>query len=209
MRKKIADELIVLAGYNPFFVDQANIFRTNILSIGLLSLFQVIFVFLGILSLLQSLNIPFLLLRGFVAAIVAFYGYKLLKQINQFLIKNEGLQYRMQWFVFIAAGYVLISMLLSFMYCLYIFQSEILLQLYDERGLEPIGWIEQIWLKPKAFFQCLFFNQYSSTVLMFSSIICILTAILFILPLYLNYLNKNSLYSIFIENYERIKQRRA
>ena len=97
----------------------------------------------------------------------------------------------------------ILSLLLSIPFCLFLFDYQIIFQLYLKTGKMSLGSIEQLWLKPYGLYETWLVGNEGNIILFICIATFLMIAFIFITPYFLILNNKKSSYTLVKQNYEQ------
>ena len=200
MSSKIQKYLWKLANYDSFIMEYCPAIHNKIAGIGTFFFFQILVVFFSVITSYIVFISSNLILGYLVATLSTFIFYKWMKFLNEIHHNNSqnGRLFVVQFFI----NFIL-SLLLSIPFCLFLFDYQIIFQLYLKTGKMSLGSIEQLWLKPYGLYETWLVGNEGNIILFICIATFLMIAFIFITPYFLILNNKKSSYTLVKQNYEQ------
>lgn len=199
MSTKIQHKLWKLANYDSFIVQYCPPIYNKVAGVGTFFLFQMLIVFSSVNLACNVFVSSFFIFGLLISLIATFIFYKWMKFLNEIHHNSKQIgAFIIQFFV-----NLILSFAVSIPFCLYLFDHQILFQLYLKSGKMTLGSIEQLWLKPYGLYQSWLEGNEGNVILFICVAILIMVAFIFISPYILILKNKKSPYTLVKQNYER------
>lgn len=199
MSTKIQQKLWELANYDSFLMEYCPVLHNKTAGIGIFFLFQMMIVFASVITSCKIFISSYLILGYLVATLATFIFYKWMKFLNEAHHTNPktGIFVR-QFFI-----NLVFALILAIPFCLFLFEHQILFQLYLKTGKMTLGNFEQLWLMPLGLYKSLFVETEGKVILFICIAILIMIAFVFITPYFLIFKNRKSNYTLVKRNYEQ------
>lgn len=199
MSTKIQQKLWKLANYDCFLMEYCPVLHNKIAGIGVFFLFQMMIVFASVITSYKIFISNYLILGYLVATLATFIFYKWMKFLNEVHHTNPktGIFVR-QFFI-----NLVFALILAIPFCLFLFEHQILFQLYLKTGKMSLGSIEQLWLKPYGLYETWLVGNEGNIILFICIATLLMIAFIFITPYFLILNNKKSSYTLVKQNYEQ------
>jgi hypothetical protein len=199
MSTKIQQKLWKLANYDCFLMEFCPVLHNKITGIGIFFLFQMLIVFASVITSYKIFISSYLILGYFVATLATFIFYKWMKFLNEVHHTNP----KVGIFITQSCINILFALILTIPFCLFLFEHQILFQLYLKTGKMTLESFEQLWLMPLGLFKSWFVETEGKVVLFICIAILTMIAYVFITPYFLIFKNRNSNYTLVKQNYEQ------
>lgn len=199
MSTKIQQKLWKLANYDSFLMEYCPVLHNKIAGIGVFFLFQMMIVFASVITSYKIFISNYLILGYLVATLATFIFYKWMKFLNEVHHTNPktGIFVR-QFFI-----NLIFALILAIPFCLFLFEHQILFQLYLKTGKMSLGSIEQLWLKPYGLYETWLVGNEGNIILFICIATFLMIAFIFITPYFFILNNKKSSYTLVKQNYEQ------
>lgn len=199
MSTRIQQKLWKLANYDCFLMEYCPVLHNKIAGIGIFFLFQVLIVFASVFTSYKIFISSYLILGYLVATLVTFIFYKWMKFLNEVYHANlkRGI-FATQIFI-----NLIFALILAIPFCIFLFEHQILFQLYLKTGKMTLGNIEQLWIIPWGLYKTWLVETEGKVILFICIAILIMIAFVFITPYFLIFKNRNSNYTLVKQNYEQ------
>lgn len=199
MSTKIQQKLWKLANYDCFLMEYCPVLHNKIAGIGIFFLFQMLIVFASVLTSYKIFISSYLILGFLGATLATFIFYKWMKFLNEAHHTNPKIG------IFVTQFFInlIFALILSIPFCLFLFEHQILFQLYLKTGKMSLGSIEQLWLKPYGLYETWLVGNEGNIILFICIATLLMIAFIFITPYFLILNNKKSSYTLVKQNYEQ------
>ncbi|MFV0155437.1 hypothetical protein OBJ99_10445 [Empedobacter falsenii] len=199
MSTKIQQKLWKLANYDCFLMEYCPVLHNKIIGIGIFFLFQMLIVFASVLTSYKIFISNYLILGYLVATLATFIFYKWMKFLNEVHHTNPKTG------IFVTQFFInlIFALILAIPFCLFLFEHQILFQLYLKTGKMTLGNFEQLWLMPLGLYKSWFVENEGNVILFICIAIFIMIAFVFITPYFLIIKNRKSNYTLVKRNYEQ------
>jgi hypothetical protein len=199
MSRNIYSKLWRLAGYSPYLMDYCPTLCNKAAGIGVYFLFQYFILFVSLVTGFIVYFPNYLALGAFVGSLAIFIFYKWIDLLNRIHHNNHniGILTIHLFFNFI------FSLILSTPFWLFLFEHQVIYNLYLKTGEISFGQSEQLWLKPMGLYESWFSE--SEGVIIFAICIAIFMVIAFVytIPYFLIFNDRKSNYTQVKFNYEK------
>jgi hypothetical protein len=199
MSTKIQQKLWKLANYDCFIMEYCPVLHNKIAGIGIFLLFQMLIVFASVITSYKIFISSYLILGYFVSTLATFIFYKWMKFLNEVHHTKPTIGIFVTQF-FINLTFALI---LAIPFCLFLFEHQILFQLYLKSGKMTLGSFEQLRLMALGLYKSWFLETEGKVILFICLAISIMIAFVFITPYFLIFKNRKSNYTLVKQNYEQ------
>jgi hypothetical protein len=199
MSTKIQQKLWKLANYDCFLMEYCPVLHNKIAGIGIFFLFQMLIVFASVITSYKIIISSNLIFGYLVSTLTTFIFYKWMKFLN----KVHHINPKTGIFVTQLFINLIFALILAVPFCLFLFEHQILFQLYLKTGKMTIGSFEQLWLMPLGLYKSWFIETEGKVVLFTCVAISIMIAFVFITPYFLIFKNRKSNYTAVKQNYEQ------
>jgi len=199
MSTKIQQKLWKLANYDSFLMEYCPVLHNKIAGIGIFFLFQMMIVFASVITSYKVFISSNLILGYLVATLSTFIFYKWMKFLNEVHHTNPKIG------IFVTQFFInlIFALILAIPFCLFLFEHQILFQLYLKTGKMSLGSIEQLWLKPYGLYETWLVGNEGNIILFICIATLLMIAFIFITPYFLILNNKKSSYTLVKQNYEQ------
>lgn len=199
MSTKIQQKLWKLANYDSFLMEYCPVLHNKIAGIGIFFLFQMMIVFASVITSYIVFISSNLILGYLVATLSTFIFYKWMKFLNEVHHTNPKIG------IFVTQFFInlIFALILAIPFCLFLFEHQILFQLYLKTGKMSLGSIEQLWLKPYGLYETWLVGNEGNIILFICIATLLMIAFIFITPYFLILNNKKSSYTLVKQNYEQ------
>lgn len=199
MSTKIQQKLWKLANYDSFLMEYCPVLHNKIAGIGIFFLFQMMIVFASVITSYIVFISSNLILGYLVATLSTFIFYKWMKFLNEVHHTNPKIG------IFVTQFFInlIFALILAIPFCLFLFEHQILFQLYLKTGKMSLGSIEQLWLKPYGLYETWLVGNEGNIILFICIATLLMIAFIFITPYFLIINNKKSSYTLVKQNYEQ------
>src|SRR5690606_6720985 len=199
MSTKIQQKLWKLANYDCFLMEYCPVLHNKIAGIGIFFLFQMLIVFASVLTSYKVFISSYLILGYLVATLATFIFYKWMKFLNEVHHTNQKIG------IFVTQFFInlIFALILAIPFCLFLFEHQILFQLYLKTGKMTLGNFEQLWLMPLGLYKSCFVETDGKVILFICIAILIMIAFVFITPYFFILKNRKSNYTLIKRNYEQ------
>ena len=199
MSTKIQQKLWKLANYDCFLMEYCPVLHNKIAGIGIFFLFQMMIVFASVITSYKVFISSYLILGCLVATLATFIFYKWMKFLNEVHHTNQKIG------IFVTQFFInlIFALILAIPFCLFLFEHQILFQLFLKTGKMTLGNFEQLWLMPLGLYKSWYVEKEGKVVLFICIAILIMIAFVFITPYFLIFKNRKSNYTLVKQNYEQ------
>lgn len=199
MSTKIQHKLWKLANYDCFLMEYCPVLHNKIAGIGVFFLFQMMIVFASVITSCKVFISNYLILGYLVATLATFIFYKWMKFFNEVHHTNPKTG------IFVTQFFInlIFALILAIPFCLFLFEHQILFQLYLKTEKMTLGNFEQLWLMPLGLYKSWFVEIEGKVILFICIAILIMIAFVFITPYFLIFKNRKSNYTLVKRNYEQ------
>ena len=199
MSTKIQQKLWKLANYDSFLMEYCPVLHNKIAGIGVFFLFQMMIVFASVITSYKIFISNYLILGYLVATLATFIFYKWMKFLNEVHHTNPKIG------IFVTQFFInlIFALILAIPFCLFLFEHQILFQLYLKTGKMSLGSIEQLWLKPYGLYETWLVGNEGNIILFICIATFLMIAFIFITPYFFILNNKKSSYTLVKQNYEQ------
>lgn len=199
MSSKIQKYLWKLANYDSFIMEYCPAIHNKIAGIGTFFLFQMMIVFASVITSYIVFISSNLILGYLVATLSTFIFYKWMKFLNEVHHTNPKIG------IFVTQFFInlIFALILAIPFCLFLFEHQILFQLYLKTGKMSLGSIEQLWLKPYGLYETWLVGNEGNIILFICIATFLMIAFIFITPYFFILNNKKSSYTLVKQNYEQ------
>jgi hypothetical protein len=180
-------------------MDYCPVLHNKIAGIGIFFLFQMLIVFASVITSYKIIISSNLIFGYLVSTLTTFIFYKWMKFLN----KVHHINPKTGIFVTQLFINLIFALILAVPFCLFLFEHQILFQLYLKTGKMTIGSFEQLWLMPLGLYKSWFIETEGKVVLFTCVAISIMIAFVFITPYFLIFKNRKSNYTAVKQNYEQ------
>lgn len=199
MSTKIQQKLWKLANYDSFLMGYCPVLHNKIAGIGIFFFFQMMIVFTSVFTSCKVFISNYLILGYLLATLATFIFYKWMKFLNEVHHTNPKTG------IFVTQFFInlIFALILAIPFCLFLFEHQILFQLYLKTGKMTLGNFEQLWLMPLGLYKSWFVEAEGKIILFICIAILIMIAFVFITPYFLIFKNRKSNYTLVKRNYEQ------